>query len=133
MDMDREAEKDKVLLENELKPLIAELRSINDGEGSTQADVDHANRVIKEIHNRQDKFCEKWTPRMMEFLVQAKGTTQKTIPDYDRLEEIQAEVTAAQTGTDKLTAGKGVLSLQAVEQYLGYLKETFRYKLYRGE
>ncbi|MBK6964105.1 MAG: hypothetical protein IPH20_09180 [Bacteroidales bacterium] len=131
--LDQEAEVAKAALENSLKPLYTELNSINDGEGSTQADVDHAERVIKQIHEKQDAFCLKFTPRMLEFIAQSKESYTKALPDYDRLEEIQFQVTAAQTGTALMTTGKGMYSIQAVEQYLGYLMEAYRYKLYRTE
>jgi hypothetical protein len=131
--IDKEAEAAKAALEVELKPLYEELHSINDGEGSTQADVDHSNRVIKKIQAKQDIFCEKFTPRMLGFIQECKDSFGKSIPDYDRLEEIQFQVTAVQTGTTLMTAGTGMYSIQAVEQYLGYLGEAYRYKLYRTE
>jgi len=133
MALDKDAEAAKAALEVELKPLYDELHSINDGEGSTQADVDNANNVIKKIQAKQDVFCEQFTPRMLGFIKECKDSTAKSLPDYDRLEEIQFKVTAAQTGTTLMTAGKGMYSIQAVEQYLGYLVEACRYKLYRTE
>ncbi len=131
--LDGEAAAEKQLLEKELKPLYEELNSINDGEGSTQADVDHAARVLKQIHAKQDKYCEKFTPRMIDFLAQCRNDFETALPDYDRIEQIQFEVTAAQTGTPVNTSGKGTLSIQAVGQYLTYLTDAFRYKLYRTE
>jgi hypothetical protein len=131
--LDREAETEKQLLEKELKPLYDELNSINDGEGSTQADVDHAARVIKQIQAKQDKFCEKFTPRMLDFLAKSRESYKTALPDYERAEQIQCEVTAAQTGTPVMTAGRGAYSIQAVGQFLGYLGEAFRYKLYRTD
>lgn len=131
--LDQEAEVAKAALETGLKPLYTELNSINDGEGSTKADVDHADRVIKKIHEKQDAFCLNFTPGMLDFIAQCKEAYTKALPDYDRLEEIQFQVTAAQTGTALMATGKGMYSIQAVEQYLGYLMEAYRYKLYRTE
>jgi hypothetical protein len=133
IDLDQDAEAAKAALEVELAPLYKELSSINDGEGSTQADVEHAERVIKRIQEKQDAFCQNFTPGMLDFISQCKETYSKALPDYDRLEEIQFRVTAAQTGTTLMSVGKGLYSIQAVEQYLGYLDEAFRYKLYRIE
>ncbi|MFA5971304.1 MAG: hypothetical protein WC780_03045 [Lentimicrobiaceae bacterium] len=132
-DLDTEAEIEKANLAKELKPLYDELNSINDGEGSTQADVDHAEKVIKKINALQDKYCEQFTPRILEFIKQCKTSFEASIPDYDRIEEIQYQITAAQTGTALMTAGKGNYSIQAVNQYLGYLSQAYRYKLYRTE
>ncbi|MEA5111519.1 MAG: hypothetical protein VB072_13890 [Lentimicrobium sp.] len=129
--LDKDAETAKALLEADLKPFYTELNSINDGEGSTRADVEHAERVIKKIQEKQDAYCLKFTPRMLEFIEQCKESYTKALPDYDRLEEIQFQVTSLQTGTSLITTGKGMYSIQAVEQYLDYLDEAFRYKLYR--
>jgi hypothetical protein len=131
--MDQEAQAAKTALELELKPLYDELNTINDGEGSTQADADHANRVVAKIHARQDQFCSQYTPRINGFIEICRTGTLLSVPDYDRLEQIQAELTAIQTGTAVSTAGKGLLSLQAVDEFLGYLSEAFRYKLYSVE
>ncbi|MEI6060249.1 MAG: hypothetical protein WCR72_06040 [Bacteroidota bacterium] len=131
--LDQEAQSEKALLEKELQPLRDELNKINDGEGSTQADVNHAKAVISQIHQRQDRYCEKFTPRLIDFLEQYKANTEAAIPDYDRLEDIQAQVTAAQTNTKPITVGKGLFSIQAVGQYLGFLAEASRYKLYQPE
>jgi hypothetical protein len=129
--LDKDAETAKALLEAELKPFYTELNSINDGEGSTRADVEHAERVIEKIHEKQDAYCLKFTPRMLEFIEQCKESYAKALPDYDRLEEIQFQVTSLQTGTSLIVPGKGMYAIQAVDQYLGYLVEAFRYKLYR--
>ncbi len=131
--LDQEAEAEKATMENELKPFREELGKINDGEGSTQADIDHARRVMAKIHARQDQYCEKYTSRLLDFLEQYKMMTKSSIPDYDRLEELQFQVTAAQTVTKPATAGKGLYSIQAVDRYLGYLVEVFRYKLYQAD
>lgn len=131
--LDAEAETEKAKLAVELKPFYDELNSINDGEGSTQADVDHAAKIIKKIHDRQDLFCEKFTPRMLDYIKQCKAGFESLVPDYDRMEELQFQIIASQTGTKLTTAGKGNFSLQAVSQYLGYLSQSYKYKLYRTE
>ncbi|MEI6747976.1 MAG: hypothetical protein WCM93_02330 [Bacteroidota bacterium] len=131
--LDSISEAEKVVLGKELEPLYKELNSINDGEGSTQADVDHSARVIEQIQGKQDKFCEKFTPRMLDFITKSKDFTERAIPDYDRLEQLQYEINASQTGTTLITAGKGLYSLQAVEIHIGYLAQAFRYKLYQVE
>jgi len=119
---------DRIKLEKELKPLYEELKSINLGEGSSQADIELTNRVTKEIQALQERYCEKITPLLTNFLLQCRDSTEKSLPDYDRLEEIQYEVVAEQTGTEIMKAGRGVYSLQAVVSYLGYLAEVFIYK-----
>lgn len=133
MALDKTAKNGKAALDVELKPLFDELNSINDGEGSTQADVEHADRVIKKIRARQDAYCEKYTPGLRVFILECKEAYSQALPDYERIEEIQFQVTAIQTNTPLITTGKGMYSIQAVEQYLKYLAYAYRYKLYRAE
>lgn len=123
----------KSTLENDLKPLYTELNSINDGEGSTRADVAHAEDVIRRIHIKQDAFCEKHSPDILKFLADCRNSFEGMLPSYDRMEEIQNEVTAMQTGVPFPPESAGRLAILAVDQYLGYLKEAYRNKLYRPE
>jgi hypothetical protein len=128
--VDQEAQTARVKLDAELKPLFEALNSINDGEGSTQRDVDKADSIMKIIHAKQDKYCESFTPKLLAFIAKSKQTIKNSIPDYDRAEEIQFKVTSMQTGTT-LEMKSGSYSIQAVSQYLGYLGKAYRYKLYR--
>jgi hypothetical protein len=131
--LEADANTAKVILEKELEPLYKELRSINDGEGATEADVKHSERVMKQIHDKQDKFCEKFTPRMLLFLEECKKEVEAALPDYDKAEELQFQITALQTSTDFNIPGKGSYSIAAAQIYLAYLAEAYRYKLYRSE
>ena len=128
--IENDAAAEEAVMDKELKPLYEELHSINDGEGSTQADIDHASRVIKKIEARQDKYCAKYTPRMVEFLKECKSTVENSFADYDRAEELQYLVSAAQTSTDLPTKSTGTYSIQAVNLYLGYLVNVFKYSLH---
>ncbi len=133
MAIDQDAITANLVLGTALKPFYDELNRINDGEGSTKADTEHADRVMKKIREKQDAYCEIFTPRMLEFIKECKNYFAEALPDYDRLEEIQASITATQTGLKPMTAGKGMNSLQAVDRYLEYLVGAFRYKLYRTD
>ena len=133
MVIDQDAKAARIEMEKALKPLYEELNSINDGEGSTQEDIDHAARVLSKIHEKQDAYCEIFTPRVLEFIRESKEAFVQALPDYDKIEKIQADVIATQTGTEPMTAGKGMNSLKAVDQYLRFLAKAFSYKLYRME
>lgn len=124
---------EKSKLENDLKPLYLELRSINDGEGSTKADELHAARVMQSIHSLQDAFCAKQSPDFLLFLADCRTSFEGMLTNYDRMEEIQNEVTALQTGVPFPPESAGRLSILAVDQYLGYLKEAYKTKLYTPE
>jgi hypothetical protein len=106
--IEKDAAVERAVMDNQLKPLYTELQSINDGEGSTQADVDHANRLLKKIRTIQEGYCKKFSPRITTFM----------------------RVTSAQTGTYIKPVITGTYSIQAVNFYLGFLNESFRYRLY---
>lgn len=131
--MEADANAAKAVLEKELEPLYKELRSINDGEGGTDADAKHREKVLKQIQQKQDVFCEKFTPRMLDFLADCKKEIEAGLPDYDKAEELQFRITAVQTNTELNIPGKGSYSLSAVQIYLGHLANAYRYKLYHTE
>lgn len=128
--IEKDAAVERAVMDNQLKPLYTELQSINDGEGSTQADVDHANRLLKKIRTIQEGYCKKFSPRITTFIQEAKPVIEKSLTDYDRQEELQIRVTSAQTGTYIKPVITGTYSIQAVNFYLGFLNESFRYRLY---
>jgi hypothetical protein len=128
--IEKDAASERLVLDNLLKPLYTELRSINDGEGSTQADVDHANKLSKKIRTLQEGYCKKFSPRMADFIKEAKRALEEALPDYDRQEALQFQVTSAQTGTEIKPLSTGIYSKQAVSLYLNYLEGAFKYRLY---
>jgi hypothetical protein len=128
--LEQEAAAGQVLLNNELKPLNEELNSINDGEGSTKADLDHATRVSRKIQALQDKYCMQYTPKLVEFLRKCKPVIEKSFPDYDRLEELQIKSTSATTGVNLQPKSMGIASITAVNFYLGFLEKDFKYRLH---
>ncbi len=129
-DIENDAAAERAIMDSHLKPLYTELKGINDGEGSTQADVDHANRLLKKIRTIQEEYCKKFSPRIATFIEEAKPVIEKALPDYDRQEELQIMVTSAQTGTEIKPLITGIYSIQAVHFYLSFLNEAFRYRLY---
>jgi hypothetical protein len=130
--IDQEAQTARASLDIELQPLLDLLNNINDGEGSTQRDVDKADSIVKIIHSKQDKYCEAFSPGLLSFIAESRETIKNSIPDYDRAEELQFKVTAMQTGTT-FEMKSGSYSIQAVGQYLGYLGKAYSYRLYRPE
>lgn len=123
----------KASLETELQPLYLELRGINDGEGSTKADIAQAADVMHRIHVKQDAYCEKYSPDYLKFIAECRNSFEGMLSKYDRLEQIQNEVNGIQTGVVFPPESAGRLSILAVDQYLGYLKEAYRNKLYKPE
>jgi len=80
------------------EPLIAELRTINDGEGGTEADSKHRADVLKKIHSAEEKYCNEMTPKYYQILQDRRSSLESLLPDYKRLEEVNAELNKTTTG-----------------------------------
>lgn len=113
-----------------IKPLQEQLKLINDGEGSTQADADAARMIIQQIHALQDKYCIEFTPRYIEILVLYKKYVQSAIPDINRFEIIQSKVIESQSALLTPLNLPLILSCSKVLEYGRFLKSAFKYKLY---
>lgn len=129
-ELDHKASVLKVKLDQDINPLQKELSQINDGEGSTQADVEHAQRVLNQIHSFQVRYCEDITPQYHDVLNRNLISVKSALPDYYRLEEITAELTRIQTGVDAEMFRPGLMAMQAVHEYVKKLNEVYKFVLY---
>jgi hypothetical protein len=122
------AQADKMLLENELQPFYKIMASHN-GEGATQKDVEDDQKARAQVKLRQEKFCQKWTPRMLEFLKECKLAIGNALPDYDHLDELKYQSMENQAGKKLDRKITGIESITAVAFYLGFAEETFNFRL----
>lgn len=126
-------------LDADLQELNNELRSIktiyecNECPEPPKKDKEHWNAVIQKIHDTKIDYCRQNTPKFIAYLNWYKENLIKTIPVYDRAEEIQYLVTAYTTNTQLSFPGKGNYSITAVEGYLSMLKKIFIFKTYKIE
>jgi predicted extracellular nuclease len=118
------------VLQQQLAPLKTELSQINNEEGTSKADIGRADRIIKKIKELQQSFCFKMTAQMIRFLNDAKDTTTAWLSDYDRFEVLQYQTMGLPIHFNEQFPGKGIVALQGVEAYVGFLKNVFQYKMY---
>lgn len=129
--------KDK--LDADLQKLNNELRSIktiyecNECPAPPKKDKEHWNAVIQKIHEAKIQYCRQNTPKFIAYLSWYKENLIKTIPVYDRAEEVQYQVTASTTNTQLSFPGKGNFSISAVGGYLSMLHNLFQFKTYDME
>jgi hypothetical protein len=123
-----DAQTDKALLEKELLPFYKIIGSHN-GEGATQKDVEDDKKARAEVKVRQDKFCQKWTPKMLEFLKESKSSIENSFPDYDQMEELAYQSFENQAGKKMERKITGIESIKAVVLYLGFVEDTFKFRL----
>ena len=125
-------EADLLKLNNELRT-IGSIYECNECPAPPAEDVKHWNAVIKKIQDTKIQYCRQNTPKLIAFLNWYRDNLVKNIPVYDRSEALQYEVTSSTTNTQISAPDKGILSLQAVQGYLGTKQKLFEFKDYEIE
>ncbi len=85
------------------------------------------------IKNEKTAYCNKYTPRYRSALRKHLEILKTSLPDYQSLGSITAEVTKAQTGIEMPAEGKEIPALEAIDNYLGALQDVYKYKLHFQE
>jgi len=128
--IEQEADSEKIAMDKELKPLFDGFRGLNTGESNySKASDDRYNALVKKISDRQKQYCPKYTPRMLAFIKEAKATIPKYFADYDQQEVLGIQLAAAQTGTKIEPKITGVYSIQAVNFYLDFFTDVFKFRI----
>jgi len=86
--------------------------------------------IIKKIRTLEHDYCNKLTPDYFKILNERLSTIKKSLPDYEKLEEVNAKLNQSTMGVDKDLSEPGLISLQAVESYVSLLKSAFKYANY---
>ncbi len=85
------------------------------------------------IKNEQIAYCNKFTPRYRAALIKHLEILKTSLPDYQSLGKITAEVTKAQTGIEMPAGGTEIPALEAIDGYLMALRDAYDFKLYFPE
>jgi len=85
------------------------------------------------INNEKIAYCNRFTPRYRAALRKHMELLKTSIPDYQSLGNITAEVTKVQTGIEMPAGGTEIPALKAIDGYLEALQDAFDYKLYFPE
>jgi len=85
------------------------------------------------IKNEQIAYCNKFTPRYRAALRKHLELLKTSMPDYQSLGKITAEVTKVQTGIEMPAGGTEIPALKAIDAYLNALQDAFDYNLYFPE
>jgi len=85
------------------------------------------------IKNEQKAYCNKYTPRYRAALRKHLTILKTSIPDYQSLGKITADVTRVQTGIEMPAGGTEIPALQAIDTYLDALQDAYDFKLYFPE
>ncbi|MDZ7604312.1 MAG: hypothetical protein U5K79_01720 [Cyclobacteriaceae bacterium] len=82
------------------------------------------------IKNEQIRYCEKFSPKYRSALRQHLTLLKSSLPDYQRLGEITAELTKAQTGIVTPPDCTEISGLKAIKDYLDKLVGAYKYNLW---
>jgi hypothetical protein len=123
-----EAQAEKAQMDKELEPYYKIINS-NNGEGATQKMVDEDKKARAQVKARQDKYCEKMTPKMQAFLAESGATVENALPDYERMDELKYQSVENPAGKKLERKVTGIESIKAVAFYLGFVEETFIFRL----
>ena len=85
------------------------------------------------IKNEKIAYCNKYTPRYRAALRKHLEILKTSLPDYQNLGNVTAEVTKAQTGIEMPAEGREIPALEAINNYLDALQGVYKYKLYFPE
>jgi hypothetical protein len=123
-----EAQAEKAQMDNELQSYYKIINN-NNGEGASQKMIDEDKKARAQIKVRQDKYCEKMTPKMLAFLAESRSVVENALPDYDRMDELKYQSVENPAGKKLERKVTGIESVKAVAFYLGFVEETFTFRL----
>jgi len=85
------------------------------------------------VKKEKTEYCNKFTPRYRAALREHLKILKTSLPDYQSLGDITAEITKAQTGITTPPECNTITSLKAIQAYLGKLEDAYEFKLYYPE
>ncbi len=106
-------------LEQKRKPLMEKIGSVGD-----ETDIVEAVRAIER------DYCGKLTPKYLDIIAERYSDLKKSLPDFYRLEEVNAKLNQITTGIKKDLSSPGLLALEAVDEYVTLLQSCFKYANY---
>ena len=81
------------------------------------------------IKHEQNNYCDNFTPKYRAALRQHEAIVKSSLPDFQRLGEITAEITKAQTGIVIPPESTTIGGMEAIKEYLGKLQKAYKFKL----
>ena len=79
-----------------------------------------------EIRTLEARYCAHLGPKQLDTLRRYRAEVEAAMPDYARLDEVQAELFSAQTGTAS-PAEPGETAVASLRSYVGALGKAFQY------
>lgn len=110
--------------------MLAEMRKKR-AELTSMMGVDHGqgprmDALSAEIRTVEARYCAHLGPKQLDVLRRYRAEVEAAMPDYARLDEVQAELFRAQTGTAS-PAEPGDAAVASLRSYVGAIGKAFQY------
>ncbi len=86
--------------------------------------------IVEEVRGIERNYCNKLTPHYLKIIEDRYTDLKKLMPDYYRLEEVNAKLNQITTGIKKDLSSPGLIALEAVDEYVILLESAFKYSNY---
>lgn len=127
MDLETSATEQQIILDRKLKEIELQFRDVNDGEGSTKADMDKLRQKSRLVRQAKTEYCSKLSPLQLTYLTSYESALKENIlPDLKRTAEIEYQM---QKTTMAAAEESFVGRLRAIEDYAGALSGAFKFYL----
>jgi len=123
-ELDKEDSAATRILNSQLDPL---LKRLNRDPGPSD---EEARSIRRQIVQFQKSYCGKLTPHLVMILKDALADLPKLLPDYERAEQISAELNKTQLGKEHGFTSPGLMQLEAVQGYGNKLRGIFKFANY---
>lgn len=123
--LNKQADSAFVLLREKLDKLDEDLANCENDACRDQ--IDQERRRI------QEAYCARFTPDYIDIITQYKIYIEKSLPDYDLLDELNNKVTESQTRVKNTAFSPGLSALSLVKSYVYLVTDSFKFRLIPGE
>jgi hypothetical protein len=124
IELEKEDSIASILLKVQLEPLLEKLSE------DPQPTDDERDQIMLVIRRHEKNYCQTLSPQLMDIYDETLISLKKLMPDFKRLEEINADLNKNLIGVNKDLSSPGLFELEAVDSYVHLLLNTFKYVKY---
>jgi hypothetical protein len=110
-----------------IREMEAKLRGMSTAGEVTKAKSKAMEALSKKIHAARKAYCPKYATRYQDIVEHHEDALKSMLDDYNRIDELQFEMTSMENGVKKGRAQTGLTGLKAIQHHLGLLNGVFKY------
>jgi hypothetical protein len=112
-----------------IRELEAKLRGMSSGGKVTEAKRKEMEALSKKIQSARKAYCPRYASRYQGIVEHHGDALKSALADYNRIDEIQFELTSMETGVSKGRPQTGLSGMKAVQHHVGLLNGAFKYNV----